>query len=341
MSFTDRQLRALGRRVPERFIKSRNSGGKELSYIEGWYAITEANRIFGFDGWDRETVEVKCLQGREVRGTYSAVYSARVRIKVRAVDDEVIRDGHGTGEAYGQSLGEVHDRALKAAETDATKRALATFGKPFGLALYAGLRPRAQVLNFEGHVKTGLAPPTVEVDDQPASAAKDGVEAISVAEARPANRGRVASASSGLRIEKSALTLSEPTRVRDKEHLRFVASQPCLLCGTAPSDAHHVRYAQPRAMSRKVSDEFTVPLCREHHGGLHQEGNEAAWWHDMGIDPLEVAKRLWDESNKEKGRLEARRDPDTAAERFLAYFCLVGTYQLDLLVSWGVNWAFS
>lgn len=124
MSFTDRQLRALGRQVPPRFIKSRMSGDKELTYIEGWYAIAEANRIFGFDGWDRETVEVKCLQAREARGSWSAVYSARVRIKVRAAGDEIVRDGHGTGEAYGPSIGEVHDRALKAAETDATKRAL-------------------------------------------------------------------------------------------------------------------------------------------------------------------------------------------------------------------------
>ena len=302
MSFTDRQLRALGRRVPERFIKSRNSGGKELSYIEGWYAITEANRIFGFDGWDRETVEVKCLQGREVRGTYSAVYSARVRIRVRAADDEIVREGHGTGEAYGQSLGEVHDRALKAAETDATKRALATFGKPFGLALYAGLRPPARALDPEYLVvQNGSALPGGDV---PPEVSRDGGEpAISASGVHPANGSRAStSGARPHRVEKSALALSEPARVRDKEHLRFVASQPCVLCGTVPSDAHHVRYAQPRAMSRKVSDEFTVPLCRAHHGEFHQEGNEAAWWHDMGIDPLEVAKRLWEESNEEGQR---------------------------------------
>jgi DNA recombination protein Rad52 len=301
MGFSDKQLRALRRQVPPRFIKSRMSGDKELSYIEGWYAITEANRIFGHDGWDRETVEVKCLQAKEARGTWSAVYSARVRIKVRSSEDEVIRDGHGTGEAYGQSLGEVHDRAMKAAETDATKRALATFGKPFGLALYAGLRPVSRALEPEDlSAQKGKVPadgdaavaPTGVPHGEPAAASLD-------AEAR--NRGRVlASAARPHRVEKSALALSEPARVRDKEHLRFVAAQPCLLCGTTPSDAHHVRYAQPRAMSRKVSDEFTVPLCRAHHNELHQEGNEAAWWHDMGIDPLEIAKRLWEESGQER-----------------------------------------
>jgi hypothetical protein len=88
----------------------------------------------------------------------------------------------------------------------------------------------------------------------------------------------------------AALTFSEPKRIRDKDHLRFVTSRPCVLCGQVPSDAHHVGFAQPRAMSRKVSDEFTVPLCRSHHRELHNEGNESAWWHDMGIDPFVRAR---------------------------------------------------
>lgn len=98
------------------------------------------------------------------------------------------------------------------------------------------------------------------------------------------------------RIDKSVLTFPELNRVRDKGHLRFVAAQPCLLCRAAPSDPHHVRFAQPRAMARKVGDDLTVPLCRKHHRDLHDSGNEAAWWHDMGIEPIEIARRLWDES---------------------------------------------
>ena len=81
------------------------------------------------------------------------------------------------------------------------------------------------------------------------------------------------------RIDKNLLAFPEPRRVRDKDHLRFVAAQPCLLCSATPSDPHHVRFAQPRAMSRKVGDDFTVPLCRKHHRDLHDSGNEAAWWH--------------------------------------------------------------
>jgi hypothetical protein len=86
-------------------------------------------------------------------------------------------------------------------------------------------------------------------------------------------------------------------RLRDKEHRRFVATQPCLVCGRAPSDPHHLRFAQPRALGRKVSDEFTVPVCRLHHREIHRHGNEAAWWSRAGIEPLAVALALWRQSH--------------------------------------------
>ena len=101
--------------------------------------MSEANHIFGYDGWNRETVESKCVVAREARGSFATVYTAKVRITVRARDLTIIREGHGTGEGRGSTPGEAHDFGLKAAETDATKRALATFGKPFGLGLYGGL----------------------------------------------------------------------------------------------------------------------------------------------------------------------------------------------------------
>jgi Rad52/22 family double-strand break repair protein len=103
-----------------------------------------ANRIFGFDGWSRETIESRCVLARENRGTFLAVYLARVRVTVQADGATIIREGHGTGEGRGTSPGEVHDISLKAAETDATKRALTTFGKPFGLELYRGGRTASQ-----------------------------------------------------------------------------------------------------------------------------------------------------------------------------------------------------
>ena len=64
------------------------------------------------------------------------------------------------------------------------------------------------------------------------------------------------------RIDKSLLALPEAKRLRDRQHLRFVAKQPCLVCGREPCDPHHLRFAQPRGLGQKVSDEFTVPLCR-------------------------------------------------------------------------------
>jgi hypothetical protein len=96
-----------------------------------------------------------------------------------------------------------------------------------------------------------------------------------------------------LKIQKSELAISEPRRYRDKGHLKFVASQPCLICGRSPSDAHHLRFAQARAMGRKVSDEFTVPLCRTHHRDNHRFGDEQAWWSKQSIDPLRTSRQLW------------------------------------------------
>jgi ERF superfamily len=95
------------------------------------------------------------------------------------------------------------------------------------------------------------------------------------------------------RVDKSRLVHPEPRRFRDKEHVKFVAKQPCLVCGRRPSDAHHLRFAQHRALGRKVSDEFTVPLCRGHHREVHGCGDEAAWWRKAGIDPTVPARALW------------------------------------------------
>ena len=87
--------------------------------------------------------------------------------------------------------------------------------------------------------------------------------------------------------------LGKTVRLRDKEHRKFVLRQPCLVCGRVPSDPHHLTFTQPRALGRRVSDEFTVPVCRLHHRELHRSGNEAAWWQQFNIDPIPVALRLW------------------------------------------------
>src|SRR5262249_9696899 len=114
-------------------------------------------------------------------------------------------------------------------------------------------------------------------------------------------------------IDKSQLTIAEPKRLRDKTHLKFVASQACLVCGRHPSDPHHLRFAQARGIGLKVSDEFTVPLCRGHHRQLHQAGNELAWWENLKIDALGIAKDLWKQTHTNDGRTHPQIQPTTIA----------------------------
>jgi DNA recombination protein Rad52 len=315
MSFTAKQVQALRRSLNSRYVRTREAHGRELSYIEGWFAIAEANRIFGFDAWSRETVETRCALARENRGSFLAVYIAKVRITVQTDGTAIVREGHGSGEGRGTSPGEVHDIALKAAETDATKRALATFGRPFGLELYrkdkrgifehsptlqpttAGPRPRVgshpddttpipRPSHYYGRRHTGSMTELLRRDQ--ANATKDNAVGLPLAPEAPATPP--------VKIDKSQLAIAEPKRLRDKAHLKFVASQPCLVCGRQPSDPHHLRFAQPRAIGLKVSDEFTVPVCRTHHRQLHQTGDEAAWWEDLQIDALGIARGLWEQS---------------------------------------------
>src|SRR5690242_8295080 len=274
MGFSEKQVQALRRGLSSRYVRTRVMNGRELSYIEGWYAISEANRIFGFDAWSRETTDSPCVLTRENRGTFLAVYTAKVRITVHADEATVVREGHGTGEGRGTSPGEVHDTALKAAETDATKRALATFGRPFGLELYRkdknavlASSPIVRSIPVESpptQPRVGLHPDDTTPIPRPShyygrrhqGSMSDLLRQDQVTAKRPD-----AVEPPPARIDKSQLTIAEPKRLRNKAHLKFVASQPCLICGRQPSDPHHLRFAQPRAIGLKVSDEFTVPCA--------------------------------------------------------------------------------
>jgi len=134
--FSPKQLRALRRRLERRHVQSRDVDGRTLNYVEGWFAIAEANAIFGFDGWDREMSHFERLYERSRNDRTNCAYLARIRIRVRAGENIVVREGTGWGSATASVPSEAHERALKSAETDATKRALATFGNRFGLGLY-------------------------------------------------------------------------------------------------------------------------------------------------------------------------------------------------------------
>jgi hypothetical protein len=115
--------------------------------------------------------------------------------------------------------------------------------------------------------------------------------------ARLAAAGQAAEA-----IDKSELVHPEQRRIRDRDHLRFVSTQPCLICGRTPADAHHLRFAQSRALGRKVSDEWVVALCRGHHREVHRHGDERDWWAKAGIDPNVAARSLWLQSHPSRSR---------------------------------------
>ena len=242
--------------------------------------------------------------------------------------------GQGRGKAKAPTPGQAHELALKGAETDATKRALATFGNPFGLALYdreqAGVRKMRGASPSSGEtLQSGpwvlrsstrkpisshdTAKSFIEALQQAMSEAHDiellydvweqnietlrvlhrstnerpGVVPTMVSHLRACAVDLVKRASNGSadpvpkanggthqKIDKSVLTISEPKRHRSKEHLQFVAQQPCLICGRSPAHAHHVRFAQSKGLALKVSDEFTVPLCAIHHSENHSTGDE-------------------------------------------------------------------
>ena len=144
MTFSDEQVEALKAKLDPAHVADRQQAGRKLSYIEGWWAISEANRIFGFDSWHRETVDlqetsrdlvkVPGYNGKPDYDQWRVSFLARVRITV----GDIVREGtgYGSGMAKPEALGDAIESAAKEAETDAMKRALMTFGNPFGLALY-------------------------------------------------------------------------------------------------------------------------------------------------------------------------------------------------------------
>jgi hypothetical protein len=365
MAFTEAQVKSLEAKLDSKHVKTRQAQDKVLAYVEGWHVIAEANRIFGYDAWDRRTLATQCVWSGMANRESAAAYTAKVRIAVRAGSLIIVREGCGSGEAKAETPGEAHELALKAAETDATKRALATFGNPFGLALYdrelAGVRNRkaldlaapsdtrrgpwvlrsaagqpkrnfdkaetflkalkaamTEAINIEllfaiwehnvdtvralNRQRNGTLDPRTLVDHLKACAialAKPKAEPIPEDKRlTPTRRSAAAARTTPTKIDKSVLALSEPKRIRSKEHLRFVARQPCLICGRSPSQAHHVRYAQSKGLGLKVSDEFTVPLCAIHHTENHATGDERKWWERHAIDPLPVAQHLWSQHHK-------------------------------------------
>jgi len=494
VGFSRHQLKKLATALDQERVQSREQDGKTFAYVEGWFVIQEANRIFGFDGWDRQMVHFeRCFEHRSP-DSFACGYLARVAIRVRAGAIEIVREGTGFGHASAARLADAHERALKTAETDATKRALATFGSRFGLMLYDkdeqakslrtsaplarahplrperlgpstsldaktptqqpsgksietrppsantatddnpqiyrlvasdgtatevrtpqsfcsglrqlldlardpdevdrlqrsnrcvvdGLRSLPELTNHRGEHYADILerlfeqkresfalarfadeatfvvkppPKSGTANDIAAAAFESAVEAarpvedeeelprfygpfmsvppypseslarhLATASKSAATEGskranpharrvgrhppaidpndpppvrlRRSQITGGFPIDKSALSIPSERRLRSKVHLQFVASKPCVICEQLPCHAHHITFAQPRGLSQKVSDEFTVPLCAQHHNELHAFHNEASWWRNQGVEPLPIANALWCESVK-------------------------------------------
>jgi DNA recombination protein Rad52 len=353
MPFSEAQVRLLSSKLNEKVVRTRQHGGKTLSYIEGWHVIAEANRIFGFDGWDRETIAAECIWQETKREPKVCAYAVRVRIRVRGGDTMICREGSGVGHGMGATLGEAHESALKEAETDAMKRAFATFGNQFGLALYDkeqnGVRRRP---NGKGSAAGGVTWTVLsgtgarlsrhELPERFCGALRELIENAATIHAleriwerncstldhlrkawpdlktvngahygdvlqklyeQKLERIRGLAAITPARIngatrQEVELPLPAPKRLRDPEHLRSVASLPCLICARTPTQAHHLRFAQPRSLGSKVSDEWAVPLCFIHHRSLHDAGDEELWWQVHAIDAEAEAERLWRGNHK-------------------------------------------
>lgn len=361
--FSRNQIKKLVAKLDRRHVHERQIDGRTISYIEGWFAIAEANAIFGFDGWDRETVHVERVFEQARFSETTCAYTARVRIRVHAGDRAISREGTGFGTANARDRADAHEKAVKAAETDATKRALATFGNRFGLSLYnkdqaaplsslsfgpdahpisftlrgpggeivapnlsaeafcGGLRQLIEVMNSDmtlgqlrqynlaalerlrqeiPNLKTARGSHFADVlerlfDSRSVKLRMPPPSATGDREAAGTSAGAALSLTNG-KVDKSQLAIATEKRLRHKGHLLMVGAKPCLICGEMPSHAHHVTFAQPRGLSLKVSDEFTVPLCAVHHNLLHRQGSEAVFWRQHGIDPLVQAKLLWQET---------------------------------------------
>ena len=193
--FSERQVAALSAPLDRANVRQREQGRSRVSYLEGWQVIAEANRIFGFDGWERCTLISRCVAeherpiGRDRKSGWGVTYTARVRITVSAGTRTLIREGSGAGHGIDADKGLAHESALKEAETDATKRALMTFGNPFGLALYD--KQQRQVSSSAASTSVPAAAPAADAPLEPAAitALQERIKALAPARLEAFSKG--------------------------------------------------------------------------------------------------------------------------------------------------------
>ena len=213
--------------------------------------------------------EIETLPKQDLQPRAIAILKAKNRLS--PLDARLVEDAFAARMV-------LEDTSKNAPEAPAPAPADPTMPQPPAIPTVAVKRPRGR-------------PRKIVTSTEPS--AEPAASSQSTIDARPSPSPSQQDDATPGKIDKSVLTISEPRRLRDKAHLKFVGSQPCLICARSPADAHHLRFAQPRAMGRKVSDEFTVPLCRTHHRDNHSSGDEVAWWERRAIDPLVTARMLW------------------------------------------------
>ena len=167
------QIAELSKKLDKSHVKERTQAGRKLSYVEGWHAIAEANRIFGFDAWTRETLDLRMVAERERQVGQGQGFGVTYIAKVRVIVDGVAREGVGAGHGIDRDLGLAHESAVKEAETDAMKRALMTFGNPFGLALYDKTHENVESVPVSGRIAAPVKDRTSNAGAAPSSSGND------------------------------------------------------------------------------------------------------------------------------------------------------------------------
>jgi hypothetical protein len=218
--------------------------------------------------------QIQTLSGDALQSRAIAILKAKNRLSVD--DAKLVEEAFAARMASGDASLERPDEVASISGDSSTPQ-------PHAVSASSAKRPRGRPRKNNGATDHSAAP---TVASRPTKG--DDVAAPI----------KLQTAAAPAKIDKSELTFGEPRRLRDKAHLKFVASQPCLICGRSPADAHHLKFTQPRAMGLKVSDEFTVPLCRVHHRDVHSVGDEIAWWERRTIDPLATSRALWSSTRR-------------------------------------------
>jgi hypothetical protein len=299
--FTTAQIAALSAPLDRALVSSREQGRSKVNYLQSWVVISEANRIFGFDGWQRQTLFSRCIAqaerligarstGREQKSGWGVTYIARVRITVSAgIHGLLIREGTGAGHGIDTDLGLAHESAIKEAETDAMKRALMTFGNPFGLALYdksqrqvSGNGQQPSQVNGQGSAQPQQSH---RPDTYTAPSRRTPVQANPIAAAfngPPRNQGQ---GSNGTRHSTTPAAIARPQPAAAPTGTRGDATADSALDpATIANLQERIRALLPpqlAAFSRAFRSAFQVPDSTPSIAGLITEHRHRLWIEDF------------------------------------------------------------